>query len=266
MKILAYALLMSVLSLQGWSKGDWSIKSIGINYEFDLSSDKRINLEPGLRGIYSYSLEKPTLSFTLENKRFLFMSAVGVSIYKLHADYLSIGGITEAEVSSVHLVLSPKIGYDLIRFNVNDSEFFDSDPLKSPNRQRTYLTIPFNFRLTPFVGIEYDQHIKSMDNYQGFEDLHSNEAAEWINKYKLAALKTNAEKNNAFLWANIGVGMEVTFFKKVGLFYEFTYNMKMVGNYNLSIDYMYVSKEIKTNTFRLDSHYGSHTMGVRYHF
>lgn len=193
------------------------------------------------------------------------MSAIGASIYKLHADYLSIGGITEAEVSSVNLVLSQKIGYDLIRFNVNDSEFFDPDPLKSPNRQRTYLTIPFTFRLTPFVGIAYDQPIKTLDNHKGFEDLHSSEATEWINKYKLAALKTDAEKS-PLLWANIGAGMEVTFFKKVGLFYEFTYNIKIVGKYNLSIDHIYKEKEIKTNTFRLDSHYASHTMGVRYHF
>lgn len=266
MKTLAYSFLLSVLSLQAWSQNGWNLKSIGINYEFDLSSDKRIDVEPGLRGIYSYSVEKPTLSFTLQNKRLLLMSAAGASIYKLHADYLSIGGITEAEVSSVNLVLSQKIGYDLIRFHVNDSEFFDPDPLKSPNRQRTYLTIPFTFRLIPFVGIEYDQPIKTMDNHRGFENLHHSEATEWIEKHKLAALKTDAEKSSAFLWANIGAGIEVTFFKKIGLFYEFTYHMKMVGTYNLSIHHRYLDKDIKTNTFGFDSHYAGHTMGVRYHF
>ncbi|WP_455635321.1 hypothetical protein [Parabacteroides sp.] len=258
-------LVLILLPLDIWGQGRWEIESIGLSYGFNFSDKQEGIGEPGLRCYNDYSLQMPSVVMSMRRNNFILRSAIGISSYEIGSKYESKGGITSAELSTFNLMLSQKAGYRLLNWGIDDSFFFNFSPLARDYHSSNYIAIPIIFSVSPLVGIEYHQQLKELRNSRGFEDLNGNEAREWIKEFDLAALRSRPNKSNAFLWSNVGIGLEATFFGKVGLFYDFTYNMRILGKYKLEVDHVYHGS-VQSNTYNFESKYISHTIGIQYFF
>lgn len=265
MKKLSFILIVFVVSLNSWGQDRWQIESIGLNYSFNFPVRQGCTLEPGLNIYHAYSSQTPSFVMSLQRNNFILRSSIGLSSYKIEADYESIGGTTGAELATLNLMLSPKAGYKLLNWGIDDSFFFNFNPVSQEYHAPNHIAIPIIFSISPLIGFEYHQQMKELKKSYGFKDLNGNEAKEWIQEFGLAATKSQPQKSMAFLWANAGVSLNAIFFNKVGLFYDLTYNMRLIGTYKLKVDHIYYNN-IRMSTYTFDSKYISHTIGIQYYF
>lgn len=269
MKLFAFCLLFSILSISLYAQQEKKVTSVGVSYTVT-PYDKKYSYDQGVKAMYSNYIHKATVDVTyhLTNK-FYMTSSVGVAYYDAKAQYgttTSVGS-TSLDFSRLNLVLSQKILYKL--FSIGDREplSVDVNPFEYRNMgSRNYLAFPVRFNLSPMLGVEYHQHLKDMHNAQGFADLHTEEAKAWVSNYKLPAVKSSLSNTQGALYTSVGLDFEFLIYNKVALYYDLNYSIRIFGKHEMNIDYLYKDGGIQHNTYRMARSNLQHTAGIRYHF
>jgi len=233
--------------------------AIGVSYEKIVDAGRGYQFNQGITAEYNTKRERMVLeAFYGLSKRLKMKSAMGASFYNSE---LKIGqpinpAFTQLPISNLYFVISQSVMYDLL--NLPGIQLYESIYLPAFDF--------LEFKLSPYITLDYEHLLNKMQNAKGFSDLTSNEANQWITKYDIPALGGTTKIPVGILSVGGGLSFEVFLFKKIGINYNFGYSHSLFGHSSIDAQFRYKDNEIHTLNLQSKDSGILQKIGLRYYF
>lgn len=249
------ALLISLACLSGARAQESGQRfSVGLQIRYVPIADKRYTYPDRVRS----DLNSKRNDFAIDcsymlTSRLGMASAAGVSLYNADVDFYGERALsyTGSSISTVDLLLSHRVFWRINLFP------FGASGDHSPR--------DFRIRLSPFAGLKYYQPLEKPRTQDGFADLGSAEASDWIRQQDLPAVSVNKKSHTGQLLLAPGLSLEVSLGRHIGLFYDFSYNLSLAGRTRIDLDYRYKG-DVERRSYKDPKAFMEHTFGVHYCF
>ncbi|MDY3068351.1 MAG: hypothetical protein SOR57_01555 [Parabacteroides sp.] len=223
--------------------------AISLKYETGRISNKNYSYTNGLDGKFLSDRKDITVDFSYPvASRIGMVSSIGISIFDSEIKYQNkdVLNYSGTDLSSVDLSLSQKIYWKVLDWN-------------SCNNKN------FGISFYPYIGLKYYQTLKTVQGANQFDNLNSQEAENWVNKYHLPAISADKNKSGGTLAFTPGLCLELSLLDRLGLFYDFAYILGFIGNTKINVDYLY-NHQIYSESYKSNKCYIQHSFGLKYYF
>jgi hypothetical protein len=238
-------LLLSAGSMS--AQNNWKTFAIELNAEISHDdADRTFNSAGGFKARYNTKQERISLGAVYNLAPCVRMkTALGISAYtsRLLLRPMPVPNYTQIMINQTSLVLQQKALYDLIRWRYRWA----------------------GVRISPFVGIAYEQFLNGDRGAKGFLDLENKkDLQDRFNSGLPCAVGGTSKLPAGILTASAGASVELTL-SRFGIFYDFGYAYS-TGHSQFDAQYVAAGGEPHALTVRSKGRGPSHALGVRCYF